>query len=132
MQVAGFSSTMRGTAVQTSRSASARAEAPRFSVVAAATYTKSLKVGQKAPKPAPPPPRKAVGGTKSIRPAGKAPVGKPDGGGTKQIGGTKFIGGTRKNATSIEVFSKDKIFRSKQGANARPTPKILGCAVLLQ
>ncbi|KAL4858166.1 hypothetical protein ACK3TF_001659 [Chlorella vulgaris] len=126
MQVAGFSSTMRGTAVQTSRSASARAEAPRFSVVAAATYTKSLKVGQKAPKPAPPPPRKAVGGTKSIRPAGKAPVGKPDGGGTKQIGGTKFIGGTRKNATSIEVFSKDKIFRSKQGANDRPTPKILG------
>ncbi len=42
--------------------------------------------------------------------------------GTQKIGGTQRIGGTK--VTSIEVFTKEKIFRTKQTV-AKPSPKIL-------
>jgi hypothetical protein len=125
LQVSGFRSALRGTAVQQQR-AVGRSPAARLAVHAAGTQTatKRLKVGQRAPKPPPPPPRKAASpttGTKKIRPT-------VSGTGTKKVGGpgagTKAAG-TRK-VTAIEVFSSEKQFRAKQ-QSARPAPKVLRC-----
>lgn len=56
-----------------------------------------------------------VSGTKTVKGTQRI-------GGTQKIGGTT-VGGTRK-ITSIEVFTKEKTFRTKQTV-AKPSPKIL-------
>ncbi|EFN55748.1 hypothetical protein CHLNCDRAFT_134090 [Chlorella variabilis] len=114
-QISGFAGSLRGTAVQQRAAGGSRAAAPQLVVRAAGTQTatKRLKV---APKPAPPPPRKTVAGTKKI----KATV---SGTGTKKVGGTKTVGGT-KAVKAIEVFSSEKTFRQKQDTT-RAAPKVL-------
>lgn len=115
LQISGFAGSLRGTAVQQRAAGGSRAAAPQLVVRAAGTQTatKRLKV---APKPAPPPPRKTVAGTKKI----KATV---SGTGTKKVGGTKTVGGT-KAVKAIEVFSSEKTFRQKQDTT-RAAPKVL-------
>ncbi|KAL4423264.1 hypothetical protein ABPG77_004533 [Micractinium sp. CCAP 211/92] len=125
-KVTGFSAALRGAAVQ--QRAGARRATPAVQPVQAATIT-TRKLKASAAKPAPPPPRKAAtvagSGTKKIK-AGPATTTKKAVGGTKIVGGTRAVGGTTsKKITAIEVFSKDKVFRTKQPDGAKPAPKVL-------
>lgn len=112
-KISGFSGTLRGTALQPQRAVGSRTAGAMQPVQLAAVQTRSLKV---APKPAPPPPKRApastVGGTKKMRVSPST--------GT----GTKMVGGTRGKVSSIEVFSKEGIFRARKDGG-RPAPKVL-------
>lgn len=119
-QITGFSGALRGAALQ-QRAGSRRAPAAPQAVQAATMQTRRLKVGDKAtPKPPPPPSRKPVSpGAGTMRfGGGKAAQGGK--GGTKVVG----VGGGTRKISAIEVGSKERLFRQKQG-NARPVPRVL-------
>lgn len=121
IKISGFTSALRGTAVQQRAGSSSRSAAAAAAPVQAATQlqTRRLKVGDKAAKPPPPPPKKAAASPKT----GTKVIGGSKTG-TKVVTGTKAVGGTRK-ITAIEVFSKERLFRQKQQQDSKPAPKIL-------
>jgi hypothetical protein len=119
LQITGFSTALRGAALQ-QRAGSRRAPAAPQPVQAATLQTRRLKVGERAPKPPPPPPRKVAPAGGTVRIGGTKTIG----GSKTTAGGTKVVGGTRK-VTAIEVFSSEKQFRQKQQGNAKPVPRVL-------